>query len=67
MTTLNILPLLDKSTIYMFADCIPITSKLYGDHISRYLATSTNSNKYILVVYDNDYNIIYVQGIPSGT
>lgn len=51
----------------MFADCIPITSKLYGDHISRYLATSTNSNKYILVVYDNDYNIIYVQGIPSGT
>ena len=57
----------DKRRTYVFADCLPITRKLYRDPTGRFLAISTNGNKCILVVYNYNSNTIHAQDMTNGT
>lgn len=57
-------PILRKSN-NVFEKCVQATGKLYGESTSRFVVSTINETKYLLVIYDCDSNTIHTQSIPS--
>ena len=50
---------------HIFASCELITGKIASDPTGKFILPSSNGNKYILVVYDYDSNMIFAKPMKS--
>ena len=49
----------------IFADCQPITGKIYSDPTGRFVLPSSSGNAYLLVIYEYDSNMIFAEPMKS--
>ena len=52
-------------TQQVYAECLPITGKIFSDLPGRFVVPSSRGNNYLLIVYDYDSNAIEAQPIKS--
>ena len=52
---------------HVFADCIPVSGKIYTDQTGQFSIPSSSGNKYLFVLYEYDSNFIHAVPIPSRT
>ena len=48
-----------------FIKTVELSGKIYSDQTGRFPLTSSNGNRYVMVVYDNDSNSILVEPLKS--
>ena len=54
-----------KRTNYVYADCEHITVQIYNDQSVHVLIPSASGNKYVMVLYEFDSNLIWATVISS--
>ena len=52
-------------THHIFASCEQVTGKIASDPTGKFIIPSSSGNKYILVVYDYDSNMIFAEPMKS--
>ena len=52
---------------FTYANCEPITGKIYTDQTGQFLTPSHSGNKYMFILYDYESNYIDIVPMPSKT
>ena len=58
-------PYIGKKSNEFYAKIIDLTRKIYSDQTGRFPVQSSRGNKYIMVVYDHDSNVILTKALKS--